>query len=106
MEVKIANYGQERDRYATEGEIEIFEILKKITKAPDLELVRVSDDYVTAKIGDWDLARIKCTNRAKWIIFPIMESGSKKNRIQEPEDVNNFSDLAVDSLAHIRKYSV
>lgn len=73
MNIKFNNYGQERERIATEAEIEIFEILKALTLADDLELVRKSNDYVSAVVGDWDLARIKFTPRAKWITFPITE---------------------------------
>ena len=104
MNINFSNYGQERERIATENEIEIFEILKALTAA-DLQLVRKSDNYVTAALGDWDLARFKYTNRAKWISFPLSERGTEKIRIEKPDDVNNYAELAVNSLAIIRKYT-
>ena len=100
----IANYGQERERIATETEIEIFEILKDLTYSDELRLVRKSDNYVSAVLGDWDLARFKYTPRAKWIMFPVVEVGSKKHKIEHPGDVRSFADLLAESLTHIDKY--
>ena len=105
MNIKIANYGQERERIATESEIEIFEIVKSLTGSEQLELVRKSDDYVTAVLGEWDLARFKYTPRAKWIVFPVLEAGSKKHRIEAPGDVASYAEILTDSIAHIEKYS-
>lgn len=105
MNINFTNYGQERERIATENEIEIFEILKAVTLADDLQLVRKSDNYVSAVIGEWDLARFKYTNRAKWISFPLTDRGTEKIRIEAPEDINNFAELAENSLSVIRKYS-
>ena len=105
MNINFSNYGQERERIATESEIEIFNVLRSFVKNDDLELVRKSDNYVTAVIGDWDLARFKYTPRAKWIMFPLTENGMNKIKISEPSDVYNFAELAADSLAVITKYS-
>lgn len=105
MNINFSNYGQERERIATESEIEIFNVLCSLVKNDDLELVRKSDNYVTAVIGDWDLARFKYTPRAKWIMFPLIENGTNKIKISEPGDVYNFAELAADSLAVITKYS-
>ena len=105
VSVKISNYGQERERIATETELEIFEIIKTLSGREDLQLVRKSDNYVSAVLGDWDLARFKYTPRAKWIMFPVVELGSVKNKISTPEDVRSFADLITESLAHIDKYS-
>ena len=105
MTVQFSNYGQERERIATETEIEIFEIIRTLSGREDLQLVRKSDNYVSAVLGDWDLARFKYTPRAKWIMFPVVESGSVKNKISAPEDVRSFADLIAESLAHIDKYS-
>ena len=102
----FAHYGEERDRNATEHELEIFDVLRSLVDDPErLELIRKSDSYVSAVVGDWDLARFKFTSRAKWISFPIVERGSVKNRIEKPEDVAAFSDKIRDSLEHIAKYS-
>ena len=105
MELKFANYGQHRDVGATEEEIKIFEALCKETGCSDLELVRKSDSYVTAALGEWDLARFKFTQRAKWIQFPVFDRGSAKHRIESTDDVSTFADLITRSVEHIRKYS-
>lgn len=108
MSINFSNYGQERERIATENEIEIFEILKDITLSDDLQLVRKSDNYVSAVIGDWDLARFKYTNRAKWISFPLVPPGSEKHRFDEVEDVRNMAELvrnAFEALQTQIKYS-
>lgn len=104
MMIQFENYGQERDLICTEQEREMFEILVDMTGREELRLVRKCDDYVTAVLGEWDLARFKYTTRAKWITFPCMERGGTKNRIQSPEEVRQFADLAAESIAHIDKY--
>lgn len=107
--VTITGSGRERDLVCTEEERMIFEELELICadlELPEpLRLVRVSDAYVSAKIGDWDLARIKYTPRAKWIVLPVLEAGAVKHPIEAPEDVNSFSDLIFESVEHIKKYS-
>lgn len=83
MNVNIANYGQKRDVDATPEEIRIYELINDSVDT-DIELVRRSDSYVTAAVGDWDLARIKFTDRAKWIrLAPDFD----KVAISDPEDV-------------------
>lgn len=101
--VEFANYGQHREIDATPEEMEIYGTLKEL--CPDLELCRKSDGYVTAMLGEWDLARFKFTQRAKWINFPTVEKSSVKNRIQHPEDTRGFADKVAESVARIRKYS-
>ena len=102
----FAHYGEERDINETDEESEIFDLIRSMVSDPEqLDLVRVSDDYLTIKVGEWDLVRIKYTERAKWIIFPIVEAKAKKHYIEDPEDVLSFSDLLADSIAHIDKYS-
>lgn len=102
--INFAHYGEERERIATESELEVFEQIKKIVNRDDLELVRKSDNYVSAVIGMWDLARIKFTPRAKWVAFPTVEAGPPKHRISEPEDVAEFENLLWDSMKVIAKY--
>ena len=103
---RLAHYGEERDVNETDEESEIFELIRSMVSNPEqLDLVRVSDDYLTIKVGEWDLARIKYTERAKWIIFPIVEAKANKHYIEDPEDVLSFSDLLAGSIAHIDKYS-
>lgn len=101
----FANYGQERERIATETELEIFEIIKSVTGRDDLQLVRKSPDYVTALLGDWDLARFKYTTRAKWIVLPVIEAGSKKHRFDSPGDVAAFADQLKASVEHILNHA-
>jgi hypothetical protein len=105
MSIQFANYGQERERIATESELEIFEILKTMSGSDKLKLVRKSDNYVTAIYRGWDLARFKYTPRAKWISFPTLEAKAPKHRIEDPSNVTSFVDLLADSIAHIDNYS-
>ena len=103
MDIKFANYGQEREINATDEELKIFEALKEAT-GRDLRLTRKSDSYVTAALGEWDLARFKYTPRAKWVSFPIVEVGPPKHKISRPEEAVSFTDLIAESLAVIDKY--
>lgn len=108
MNINFSNYGQERERIATESEIEIFEILRTMTGADDLQLVRKSDNYVSAVISDWDLARFKYTPRAKWISFPLVPPGSEKHRFEQVEDIRNMSELVAQAFENLQtqlKYS-
>lgn len=100
---------QERDLICTEEEREIFEAIRSVladrgADLSPLRLVRVSDNYLTAKYGDWDLARIKYTIGAKWIQFPVLESSTERHYIESPDDVYMYADLLGNSLAHIEKY--
>ena len=103
MEVKFANYGQERGLDATDEEIKIFETLINMTGLDRLKMVRKSDSYVTVIYRGWDLARFKYTQRAKWIAFPTVEVGPPKHRIVNPEDVAEFGELLTRSLEIIEK---
>jgi hypothetical protein len=100
----FTHYGEERERIATEDELEIFDHLCQMSGRDDIRLVRKSDNYVTAVIKDWDLARFKYTPRAKWIMFPVMERGSEKHRIDSPSDVEDYLDMLKDSISHIEHY--
>ena len=102
---EISHYGEERERNATEGELQVFDRLQDLAGSDELRLTRKCDDYVSAVIGDWDVARIKYTARAKWLNFPCVDRGSVKRRIQSPADVDSMADVLEESLAHIRKYS-
>ena len=107
MKVKLdfANFGQERERIATESELAIFEHLKEMAETEDMELVRKCDDYVTAVFKGWDLARFKYTPRAKWVAFPSTERGTTKHYIESPEDVREYADLLKRSLETINKFA-
>lgn len=103
MEIKFSDYGQMRDVNATDEETRIFELLKEAT-GRDIDLVRRSDSYVTAVLGEWDFARFKYTQRAKWVSFPAAEAGAPKHKITRPDDVVSFADLIAESLSVIDKY--
>lgn len=96
--VQFANYGQEREVNPTDGEKEIFRIIMEVLTDEGIDtskfgLVRKSDNYVTAALlledpGQLDLARIKFSDRAKW----IWTSYDGKVKIHEPEDVREYAD--------------
>lgn len=78
VKLTFAHYGDQRDVDATDGEVEIFETIRSLLEdmgydTGSLKLVRKSDSYVSACMksssdyGMMDLARIKFTDRAKWI---------------------------------------
>lgn len=102
MEFNITHYGELRDVNANNEEVQIFNILLDMSE--HLEIVRVSDNYLTARLGEWDVARFKFTQRAKWIYFPIFEKQSERHKIETPEDVRNYAELVENSAAHINKY--
>ena len=99
--VQFANYGQNRDVNATDEEARIYEQLRAISGAEDLELVRRSDSYVTAAIGDTDVARFKYTARAKWIRFPYVNDN--KIPLASVESVADLHDDIIASVATARK---
>lgn len=103
-DIKFAHYGERRDLNATDEEKTIFEILQQMSPN-ELEFCRVSESYVTAKLGDWDVARFKYTDRARWIKFPTVESSKEKHVLDSPDDVREFDELVRTTLAHIEKYS-
>lgn len=105
MNIKISDYGQERERIATESEIAIFDIIKDITGRDDLRLVRKSSNYVSAIFHSWDLARFKYSPRAKWINLPMIDIGSIKRKINDPEDVRKYSDEIKQSVDEILKFT-
>ena len=104
--LKVANYGQERELVCTEEEREIFDLISDHFPTDELRLVRVSDDYVTIKRNEWDIARIKYTNRAKWIILPCIEVGSVRHKIQSVDDCAAYFDQIRESIEIARKSEV
>lgn len=102
--VSVANYGQERDLVCTEEEREIFDLIVDEFPEDGLRLVRVSDNYVSVKRGDWDIVRMKFTNRAKWLMFPSIESGTNKFPIDEPSEIEDFFASVSDSIETAKKY--
>ena len=110
MEVKfqIAHYGEKREVNATPGELAIFGAFAKLLPedlAARLEMVRVSDGYVTARIGDWDIARMKSTERTQWISLPIAEVGPPKHKLTDPDtDLPELTDLIDKSIETFRRF--
>lgn len=106
VEIKFSHYGELREVNATDGELKMFEALQHVSGLEDIELVRKADSYVTAVIGEWDIARFKYTQRAKWISFPLAEFGknSTKHRIQSPDQAADFPDLIQKSIEIVNKY--
>lgn len=106
----ITNYGQARDLVCTEQEREIYTricdvIAESGLDAAVLKLVRKSDNYVSVvmesdKYGSMDVARIKYTNRAKW----IWTEATNKVKIAAPEDVANYADALRDAYEFNAKY--
>lgn len=99
-ELKFANYGQSRDVNCTEHECEIYDIIRSICDDVNLEsdyikLMRKSDSYVSVVMpssqgyGEMDLARVKYTDRAKWIkLAPDFE----KVKLNDTEDVAKMAE--------------
>lgn len=110
FELKFANYGQARELNATLEEVEIFKIIRNIVVAADfdeapLNLVRKADNYVTAKYGDWDIARIKFTERSKWIVLPVVGGSKNKHTLNAPEDVKALLPDIVESVHRTINFS-
>ena len=81
----------------------MFELLGKNPNELDLE--RYSTNYLTIKLGEWDLARYLWGPRSKWIQFPTVEVSKVKHKIKTPEEVEQFSELLQKSVEQIEKYS-
>lgn len=107
MSLDFAHYGDDRPVEATDEELQIFEELQglvasKVLPAP-LVLVRRSDNYLTAAVGEWDLARFKYTDRAKWLMYPSAEH-SVKHKLGAVDDMHEYDDLLDVSVDRIIKY--
>ncbi len=108
--VHLAHYGEERDLEETDDETQMFKILSAMFRArgydpAELRLVRKSNAYVSAVLGDFDIARMKYTERAKWIVFPSAEAKAVKHYIEAPEDIEQFGDLLDKVIDHVSKYT-
>lgn len=106
MELNFAHYGEIRDVDATDGEKALFlkvcEIVKSAGYDNKLSLVRKSSDYVTAALHsdkynmELDVARMKFTNRAKWIVLPL--HGTAKHRISDADDLDDLRDEIIENF--------
>ena len=102
----FAHYGEERDLNATPEELEICELIAKMLPSDEgLRIVRKSDSYVTLLCGEWDLARVKYNERAKWVNLSVVDKGSVKRRIASVDQVEEFREDVLRSYEHILKYT-
>ena len=90
---EFAHYGEKRELNATDEELIVAdEIVKILPPADDYDIVRKSDNYITLTMSGLDLARIKFTEKAKWVNICAVDLGKVKRRIEKPEDVQQFKD--------------
>ena len=99
-ELRFADYGQLKELDCTDEEMIIYDILRSVTGADDLECVRRTDKYVSAAIGETDVARFKFTARAKWIRFPYV---GDKMKLASPADVESLADEAIKAVQTARQ---
>ena len=104
MSITFQNYGEEREINAKPEELKIAEWI--INEYPDenMRLVRVCDDYLTVKRGEWDIVRLKYTKRAKWLMFPTLEAKQVRHYIEDVDEVEDFEAAIKDSLDVAKKY--
>lgn len=105
----FAHYGEERDINATDEEYMVYHILcdmfHDLGYDPNqIELVRKSNSYVSAVIGDYDVARIKYSDKAHWIIIPYAEPKSVKHYIDSTSDVQQLNDLLIKAIEDLSKF--
>lgn len=97
VSVKLVGGGYGHDLICTEEEREIYDIIRSLCddanyESDRLELVRRNDEYVTIIINADDgspleLARLKYTNKAKWIRFCPEFA---KIQLINTEDITNY----------------
>lgn len=102
------NDGQ-KELNANQEECSIFSKLSAMFKEcggnqEDLKFVRYSDNYLSARIKDIDLARFRFGERTQWIFFPSVESRKERHKIKAPEDVLQFEELVRKSFEEIKRY--
>lgn len=98
---EFAHYGEERELNMNENEIKIAEYLKTIFPA---EIVRKSDDYLTAVYKGHDIVRFKFTDRAKWVNLPYLDLGKVKRRFDKIDDLSQFKDDIIKSCEMAIKF--
>ena len=100
-ELRFADYGRLKELDCTDEEMIIYDILCSVTGADDLECVRRTDKYVSAAIGETDVARFKFTARARWILFPYQSNS--KIKLASPADVESLADEAIKAVQTVRQ---
>lgn len=99
ISVRMVGGGYGKELICTEEEREIYDIIRSLCddanyESDRLELVRRNDEYITIIINADDgspleLARLKYTNKAKWICF-APEFG--KIQLTDTEDITNYTE--------------
>lgn len=100
--VRVKSASERPDVDATDEEIEVFEILQEMVFPHELTLKRTSDSYVVASIGMQQIARIKYSDRAAWITFPMLSKN--KNDLHDPEDVRDLARKVDASIVIYEEY--
>lgn len=100
----FAHYGEERDVNATEDDLKICELVAALLPEDDCRLLRRSDQYLTFALGDYDIIRFKWTDRARWIILPLVEAKAKKHYLETIEDIKGFKDEIIKSYDLAKKW--
>ena len=104
--LEFAHYGEEREVNATPEELKIAEVITGFLPSSEgSRITRKSSNYITLVIGEWDLARIKYSDKAKWVKLPLVDRGNVKRYIENIDDINAFKDDVIKSYEHILKYS-
>lgn len=102
VDFKVADYGQEKDFDATDGELEIYQkIIDTISgagfDASPVRLTAKSKGYLSAVIGPSDVARFKSSSKTQWVQLPYARTDSGKIQIA---DVSELDGLRNEILAH------
>ena len=66
----------------------------------NLEFAHYGEEF-----GVSDLARIKCTEKARWVNLPIVDLGKVKRRFDDISDVEQFKDDIIKSYERIKQYT-
>lgn len=104
--LEFAHYGEERDLNATDEEIAIAEMfIAMLPSSEGCRIVRKSDAYITLEFGVSDLARIKCTEKARWVNLPIVDLGKVKRRFDDISEVVQFKDDIIRSYERIKQFT-
>lgn len=104
--LEFAHYGEEREIDATDEEIAIAEMfIAMLPSSEGCRIVRKSDAYITLEFGVSDLARIKYTEKARWVNLPIVDLGKVKRRFDDISEVEQFKDDIIRSYEWIKQYT-
>lgn len=96
--ITFSHYGELREVNANDEELQVISHLLELCK--DLKICRKSDSYITAVLGETDVARFKYTQRAKWIQFPYTAG---KVKLSSTSDVLGMADLVAEAVAEAEK---